>query len=54
MGKEKTNALLLANMGLFGESEFANNQEAKAWTEKLWIVSFLAMLLIALLIDFLW
>jgi hypothetical protein len=52
MGKEKGNTILPMNIWLFGKGELAD--QSVSLDQKPWIVSFLAMHLIALLIDFLW
>jgi hypothetical protein len=33
MGEEKVKTLLLTDMGLFGQSQCADSQEAQAWTK---------------------
>jgi hypothetical protein len=33
MGEEKVKTLLLMDLGLFGQSQCANSQEAQAWTK---------------------
>ena len=46
MGEEKIETLLPMYLGLFGESQYTNSQEAQAWTQKLWIVLFWGMLFV--------
>ena len=52
MGKEKNYTLLLAHLGLFGESQCADNQKAQVGTKDRGLCVFLAMPSIALAIDF--
>ena len=42
MGEEKVKTLISANMGLFGESQYANSKEAEALTKD-WGLCFLGI-----------